>query len=225
MLDDKVPEVREEAASALGYFKGPKEIARTEQPLIDALGDDEFEVQKAAAYSLGDIGSKEAIPFIVAFLQAENPALHSVAVHALGRYNDPDATAALIDALDDESRHVRLVIVHFLSETGDPQAVDPFISLLGDERHEIRQSAANGLGKLGDQKAVGPLLKAMETEKERDVRVAEIRALGELGGPEAVEGLRRISTDMEEYRNVRTAAEEALNNIEGGREENYSPTS
>ena len=65
----------------------------------------------------------------------------------------------------------------------------------------------------------------METEKERDVRVAEIRALGELGGPEAVEGLRRISTDMEEYRNVRTAAEEALNNIEGGREENYSPTS
>lgn len=64
MLDDKVPEVRKEAATALGFFNEPEEVSRIEQPLIDLLGDDELEVQKAAAYSLGDIGSKKPYPLL-----------------------------------------------------------------------------------------------------------------------------------------------------------------
>ena len=103
-----------------------------------------------------------------------------------------------------------------LVEIGDPRAVDPLISCLGDENYRVRQSAADGLGKLEDQRAVELLLKALETERESNVRNAEVRALGELGGPEAIEGLRRISTDMEEYRYVRIAAEELLEKIERG---------
>ena len=62
MLNDQVPEVRRETAFALGFFKEPEEIAQTEQPLINALGDSKPEVQEAAARSLGIIGSKKAIP-------------------------------------------------------------------------------------------------------------------------------------------------------------------
>ncbi|MDQ1274683.1 MAG: hypothetical protein QG610_255, partial [Euryarchaeota archaeon] len=54
---------------------------------------------------------------------------------------------------------------------------------------------------------------------------SQVNALGELGGPEAIEVLRRISTDMEEYSYVRTAAEEALKNMKGDEVVNVSSTS
>lgn len=99
------------------------------------------------------------------------------------------------------------------------------ISLLGDKYYRVRQSAAYSLGIFGDRRAVDPILNALETEREAEVRNSQVNALGELGGPEAIEGLRRISTDMEEYGYVRTAAEEALGKIEGGGEANVSSSS
>jgi HEAT repeat protein len=101
-------------------------------------------------------------------------------------------------------------------EMGDTRAVDPLISLLGDENYKVRQGAATGLGRLGDRKAAEPLIKALETEREADVRISEVQALGILGGPEAIKGLSRISTDKDEYRNVRINAEKALVILKGG---------
>jgi HEAT repeat protein len=99
------------------------------------------------------------------------------------------------------------------------------ISLLEDKYYRVRESAAYGLGKFGDRKAVDPILKALETEREAGVRNSQVNALGELGGQESVEVLYRISTDMEEYSYVRTAAEVALKKIEKVEEANSSSTS
>ncbi|HIH75228.1 MAG TPA: HEAT repeat domain-containing protein, partial [Methanosarcina sp.] len=216
MLDDKDPEVRKKAVFALEFFTEPEEVALTEQPLIDALEDSEPEVQEAAARSLGKIESKDSIPHLEELLQDRNQNLQVAAIVALGNIGDPEAVDSLTVLLKDDSWLLRKSIVDSLVKIGDSRAVDPLISSLEDESYKVRQSAADGLGKLGDQKAVGPLLKAMETEKERDVRAAEVRALGELGGPEAVEGLSRISKDMGEYKNVRDAAKELLEKIERG---------
>jgi HEAT repeat protein len=225
MLDDKAPEVRKEAAYVLIYFIEPEEVAQTELPLINALGDGDPEVQEVAARSLGRIESKDSIPYLEELLQAKNRNVQIAAVAALGNIGDTEAVDSLTALLGDDSWLLRKSIVDSLVKIGDSQAVDPLISLLGDENYRVRQGAANGLGKLGDQRAVEPLLKALETERERDVRNAEVWALGELGGPEAIEGLRRISTDMEEYRYVRAAAEEALKKIEGGEAANVYSTS
>lgn len=225
MLNDKVPEVRKEAAFALGFFIEPEEAAQTELPLIDALGDSEPEVQEVAVRSLGKIKSKDSIPYLEELLQDNNQNLQIAAVTALGKIGDPGAVDSLTHLLEYEKWQVRKEVVDALVETGDSGAVGPLISLLGDENYRVRQCAADGLGKLGDQRAVEPLIKALEIEREREVRVAEVRALGELGGPEAIEGLRRVSTDMEEYWNVRNTAEELLKKIERGEEVNVYSTS
>ena len=132
---------------------------------------------------------------------------------------------SLVATLEDEDWLVRENIVNSLVEIGDSRAIDPLISLLGDENYKVRKSAADGLGKFGDRRAVEPLLKALETERERDVRQSEVLALGELGGQQTIEGLSRVSTDMDEYRFVRIAAEGALEKLKGGGAENTSSPS
>ncbi|HEY3362704.1 MAG TPA: HEAT repeat domain-containing protein [Methanosarcina sp.] len=225
MLSDKVPEVRKEAALTLSFFKEPKQVAQSEQPLINALGDSKSEVQEEAARSLGRIGAKEAIPSLEELLQAKNKNLQVAAVKALGDIGDPEAVDALTATLEDEDWLVRESTVNSLVEIGDSRAVNPLISLLGDENYRVRKSAAEGLGKFGDRKAVEPLLKALETEREKEVRISEVQALGVLGGQQAMEGLNRISTDSDEYRFVRTAAEEALEKLRKGEIGNISSPS
>jgi HEAT repeat protein len=225
MLDDKSPEVRREAAFALGFFKEPEEVAQIEQPLINALGDNKSQVQETAARSLGRIGSKEAIPSLEGLLQDKDENLQIAAIEALGnlgKIGNPEVVDSLIPTLEDEDWLVRETIVNSLVEIGDSRAVDSLISLLGDESYRVRKSAAEGLGKLGTRRAAEPLLKALETERERDVRVSEVQALGILGGPEAIQGLIRISTDRDEYKNVRTSAEKALMILKGGGTVNIS---
>ncbi|WP_440947372.1 HEAT repeat domain-containing protein [Methanosarcina sp. T3] len=217
MLDDRDKEVRRAAVFALGRF-GREEASLTEQPLIKALGDPEEDVRMAAIRALGNAGGKEAVAPLVELLHLETSGVSGASAGS-----DEDVREAGSVKLADW--YVKREVVRSLVEIGDPGAVEPLILLLGDEYYRIRQFAAQGLGKLGDQGAVEPLLKALETERESEVRVAEVRALGELGGPEAIEGLRRISVDMEEYRYVRTSAEEALAKLEGGGEENSSSTS
>lgn len=222
MLNDQVPEVRREAAYVLGNFKKPEEIAQTEEPLINALGDSKIEVQAAAASSLGSIESKKAIPLLGELIQSKDSILCETAIHALGRYKDPEAADVLIAALGNENSHIRMEIVYSLMEVGDTRAVDPLISLLGDENYKVRQSAATGLGKLVDRKAVEPIIKALETEREPDVRISEVQALGILGGPEAINCLSRVSTDKDEYKYVRNSAEKALVILKGGGTVNVS---
>lgn len=217
MLDDRDKEVRRAAVFALGRL-GREEASLTEQPLIKALGDPEEDVRMAAIRALGNAGGEEAVVPLVELLHPETSDLSEASAGS-----DEDGREAGSVKLADW--HVKKEVMNSLVDIGDPGAVEPMILLLGDEYYKIRRFAAEGLGKLGDRRAVAPLLKALETERESEVRVAEVRALGELGGPEATEGLRRISVDMEEYRNVRTAAEEALAKLEGGGEENSSSAS
>ena len=221
MLDDRDKEVRRAAVFALGRF-GREEASLTEQPLIKALGDPEEDVRMAAIRALGNAGDEEAVAPLVELLHPETSDLSgNLSGDSAG--SDEDVREAGSVKLADW--YVKKEVMSSLVDIGDPGAVEPLILLLGDEYYKIRRFAAEGLGKLGDRRAVEPLLKALETERESEVRVAEVRALGELGGPEAIEGLRRISVDMEEYRNVRTAAEEALVKIEGGGEEDSSSAS
>ena len=76
------------------------------ESLIGALGDDDWEVRRDAAESLGEIGDLRAIePLIDALRNDRHRYVRSSTIRALGRIGDPKAVEPLIDL---SNEHLKL---------------------------------------------------------------------------------------------------------------------
>jgi len=177
--------------------------------LIQALGDSDRNVRRAAAAALGAIGDPHAVPALIKALGDRDLYVRRAAAGALGAIGDPQAVPALIQALGDSYSDVRRVAAGALGELGDPKAVPALIKALGDWDPYVRRAAAEALGKLGDPKAVPALIKALGDSSE-DVRRAAAAALVKIGTP-AVPALIKALGDSD--RDVRRAVAEALGAI------------
>ncbi|MBU2547388.1 MAG: HEAT repeat domain-containing protein [Proteobacteria bacterium] len=116
LLNDKLPLIRAEAARALGT--SPSHFMAVE-PLTRALRDEEFQVRRNAAFSLGQL----------------------IGAQRNRRYSR--TVAELIDRLKDESPPVREAAAYALGRIGDRKAIEPLIEALADE--EARFQAHNAL--------------------------------------------------------------------------------
>ena len=178
-------------------------------PLVKALGDDNRDICKKAAWALGELNDPRAIdPLVKAFNKIDYSAAHSlikfggralgplvktllngdeesrgIAAFALGELNESGAIEPLIKALGDSNKHVRKNAAKSLAKFNDPRTVEPFITALDDE--EIRDTAAEALGRLGDPRAVTPLQKALD--KGKVMSAAVIKALYDFDDPRGVE--------------------------------------
>ena len=178
--------------------------------LIQALGDSDEYIRRAAAKALGKLGDPQAIPALSVWAHAGEDAARN-ALQTLGHpmLDLPQAVAqvaaqgawgVLIRALT--CPQVREVVVGL----GAP-AVPALIQALGDDSNAVRRAAAEALGKLGDPQAIPALIKALG-DYWYDVRRAAAEALGKLGDPQAIPALIQALGD-DEFR-VRRAAAEAL---------------
>jgi len=85
-----------------------------------------------AAYVLGLLGTKSALPPLIHLLQTSlTPEVRSHAAEALGNIGEPSATEPLIPALRDRSSRVRLAAIYALGEAGDETAIAPLKRLVG----------------------------------------------------------------------------------------------
>ncbi|MBX3331105.1 MAG: HEAT repeat domain-containing protein [Nitrospira sp.] len=233
-LRDEDWAIRGEAAGRLGTFKDPRAVA----PLVSLLRDQDRSVREAAIEALRSIGAaavqtvgtcltepdlsvQESASAILATIADERvlapliKALHSgdwiVRMHAakaLGRVRNADAVEPLIPLLQDKVKAVREEAAAALAAIGD--AAIP--SLLKELQHEdwlVRLHAVESLRKLKSKRAVEPLLSVLFNDRDSAVREDVVRALGEIGDPQAVEYL---LTAMREP-GLRTLAVEAFGRI------------
>jgi HEAT repeat protein len=149
--------------------------------LFDAKGHPtSCEFQRAAAESLGQIGSPRAIPHLIEALRWQH--VRWFAERALVKIGRP-SVEPLIAALQNEDPAVREAVVVALGEIGDATAVPTLIRLLTVPEEEIRAAATRSLGLLKAPQAVGPLLEA----KEKGLATFEyFEALGRIGGEAAL---------------------------------------
>ena len=136
------------------------------QALIQALGDSDWAVRRAAAEALGDLGDSQAVPPLIQALGDSGWDVRRAAAEALGAVGDPQAIPALIKALGNDGGAVRSAAAEALGAIGDPQAIPALIQALGDSDRDVRRAAAEALGKLGDPKAVPALKKRLYDESE-----------------------------------------------------------
>jgi|SRR4051812_38527283 HEAT repeat protein/beta-lactamase regulating signal transducer with metallopeptidase domain len=152
--------------------------------LIARLGDENADVRRAAAHSLGQLKDSRAVPGLIAALKDSEPRVRASAAEALAEFEDSRAIAPLVDLLTDQSTEVRRNALDALShfESNLPSA--PIVRLLGDPDADVRHDAAHLVGRLHDRSAIGALAKLIG-DPSADVREAAIEAIGELGDPSA----------------------------------------
>ena len=133
------------------------------QTLKDLLSDsgEEKSVRWRAATALGEIGGDESLNALISVLDDPDPLLRSKAIEALGNFTGKEAEAALIQALRDSFWRVRV-------------------------------SAAKSLGSSRSTEGVDILIyKAEHDPDSRNVRIAAIEALGEIGNSASIEFLKQ----------------------------------
>ncbi|MEA3470343.1 MAG: HEAT repeat domain-containing protein, partial [Thermodesulfobacteriota bacterium] len=221
------------AAHALGTIGD----ARSIEPLIAALKDEDWKVVKGSALSLGKIGVKSALEPLVALLEEKDPNIREGAAEALGTIGDKRAVPPLIDALADESSFVRRKAADSLGALGDESSIESLNNALKDNNGDVRKEAAKALAKMdweppvADQDdritylvsnerwdevikmgtpAVSQLIDALNDEDE-NIRSKSAWTLGKINDPEAIEAL--IKALKDDDTEVRTEASLALENM------------
>lgn len=103
LREDPIPEVRSEAARALGVTG---ESGESIDPLVAALDDPSAGVRRAATLALGRVSDPASVEALVTAL-AERPELWRETSAALAAVADRDVLERLLPLLDSESSHVR----------------------------------------------------------------------------------------------------------------------
>jgi HEAT repeat protein len=135
LREDPIPEVRAEAARALGVTGEPSESI---EPLLAALDDPSAAVRRAATLALGRIPDPRAAEALVTAL-AERPELWREASAALATAGDRDLLDRLLPLLDSQSSYVRSGAVRAIAAVSkspaSPGQAGPIFEYTDEEGH------------------------------------------------------------------------------------------
>ena len=117
-------------------------------PFVEAMASDEnSDVQRAAAFALGGIGSPSSVPTLLGLLaRAPDADLATVVAEALGAAGDARAFAPLLALLDHDDSTVRLAAVAALSSIAHPELEEAARTRLTDASPRVRESAVRLAG-------------------------------------------------------------------------------
>jgi cyclophilin family peptidyl-prolyl cis-trans isomerase/HEAT repeat protein len=226
-LADQDPDVRAMAAFALGLIGDPS----AEAALGPLLADPVPAVRGRAAQALGLIGAhgsaaaigKVAAEYVrsapvtamapddEAWPAAPEAEAFKLAVFALVRLKAYEPLAA---AVLDGDRPVSTwwPVAYALQRIEDPRAAPALAALLHVPGRYSAAFAARGLGTLKQASAADPLIALLEPQAKAplEVVVSAIRALAQIGAPQAAAPLAKVAADPGTHPNVRIEAVTAL---------------
>lgn len=156
VLSDRQLKRRYVAAWALGEIAQPDCV----QPLLNALGDPETDVRKAATRALIKLNRLATEP-LVAFLSQAEAIAAGGAIRALGDIADPLAFEALVAKIAGTNR---ADVILALGKLKDPRAETLLIAALLDSDWQVRMNAAMALSTVGGSASVAPLEATLEDE-------------------------------------------------------------
>ncbi|MBE0502687.1 MAG: HEAT repeat domain-containing protein [Desulfuromonadales bacterium] len=170
------------------------QVGRTEEIALLAgyLEVPEDDVRQAAVDGLVNIAERFHAPVIDlvrnAFAHAE-PAVRQAALQVLGRLGGVASETVLLLAMKDESALVRRSAIYYLDGRNPPHL--PALTLaLTDEESDVRRQAVEALAMSAERSLLEPLSLMLQDE-DPWVRATAIRALGRIGGVEALAVIRR----------------------------------
>ena len=136
---------REHAIWALSQGRGES----LTDPLLEALGNDDWRVRAYAAWTLALTKEQRAVPALISALQDRVWRLRAAAAWTLVEIGDARALAPMTRALNDEAWQVRWAAVSFVAKHGDPAVAARLLQPRLTDRHvAVRSAAADALNNL-----------------------------------------------------------------------------
>lgn len=225
-IRDNVEKVQEKASDALVCFGRQATVPLLD---ILSRERDKF-AQRALLRCLGRIGDPKSVPALISYLRSSYFIVRQAAVTALIRfgpgvtelvlpvlsYNTSDIEPLLRDARDREHPELQMRALKALAGLEDHRAVACLKQLVEAGLPDVQEAASQALYQTGcaawgrccalkvlaevaDASAVPRLLPSLEDDSD-NVRFEAVRALGKLGGAEAIRHLiRTIRKDRAEF--------------------------
>jgi HEAT repeat protein len=220
LLDDPDPLVRESAVKIAGYFGYPECVEslfercrdevesvrraaiehipylddpRTPSIVADALENGTAKVRASAAQAFGQLEGPRTLSSLLAAVADPDPWVRYFSARSIGRLGLPDGVPALERlAQTDPANHVRIAAVESLARIGGARVVAFLAPFVESNDNDLARAAIAGLGLIGHPDALPPLLAALRSPDPAR-RVDALRAVGERGGPGAVDALRWVA--------------------------------
>jgi HEAT repeat protein len=216
------PVLRYLATRELGDLKVAGGAGDPRPLLRSALDDQDPRVRETAALGLEKLGDTAAAGALIAGAKQEPwPFVRRAELEALGRLCVDPGGDLMIRAVERDVDQVRRAALIGLGRCKDPRARAVFLHTLKqhDENASLRALAAGLLAEANDRGAAPQMAAALHdivSESEADlalegVVVAVLRALGRLGGPEAVQAAVTLAGDKRHP--FRSAAADVLGSL------------
>jgi HEAT repeat protein len=156
--------------------------------------DKEACVREMAAWALsdGDEGNSVATAALSTALRSDiNDNVRRTAAWSLGQIGGRDAVPALTAALSDHSSEVRQRAAWALGNSDTKEAPKELVAMLRDKDPHVRELAAWALFRIEDPATAPAIESALKAETDKEVQLADIRALAALGekSVDAIKGL------------------------------------
>ncbi len=201
-------ETPEATAALLTAARSTEEDDIVRAEAVTALGEVALRVELGWAASEDAGGVVGALRTIAEDVREESE-LRGAAIAAAAVAHEDWAAALIDEAYASDEEALRLGAIQGMGRNADPIWLPQLEAALFADRVEERSAAAAAAGELGLEDGVPMLLDLLDEDlSEIEVVVAAVRALGAIGGEEAMERLAELRTHPDEQ--VRETAHEAL---------------
>ncbi len=198
-----------------------RSVSRT---FVERLEDPRWFLVRNVIHILGELGDPAVLPSLRRAARHDDPRVRKEVVKTAVRLGGPDGEDLVVLACADPDRSVQVAAANSLSGLRGRETAALILDLIGragigaSADGEVRQEAIAAAGRRKMAEAVRPLCEMLRKKgllgyaESTELRVAAARALGAIGGDEAVEALRAASREDARY-DVRAVAVAALNEL------------
>lgn len=205
-VDDQDVERREHVIAGLGTLKAVSAV----KAIGAVLQKRDLKRRYVAAWALGEIGTEDAVPFLIAALDDPEGEVRKRTTRSLIKLNQI-AVPALLDYLPKANAGGGAGAIRALGDIGDRRALPVLLKMLDSP---MRREIFHALGKLKDPAAEHGLISGL-SDADWENRMAAAMALGPIGGAKADAALRLTLEDDVEV--VREWSARSLEMISGKR--------
>lgn len=185
--------------------------------IVERAGSDRVEVRARAIQTLGTLGLPQHAATVLSALDDSSSLVAMVAARALAHDGSPEYAGEVLLRLSRFSGWRRRFLASMLASMG-PDVLAALRSALGDPDVEpwVRAALADALLQRDDFGAGDVAARILETSDDRELVVAALRLIGEVGRPEHLPRVQPFCTSPDEV--IRAQALRALGSL-GGRSE------